>query len=87
MSNHQQKISMHYLFYKIQKQDLYMIKFLIEAYENLMTISTVDEGMGKIQITVAPDFLEDCQMILKDMGQRFPMILLDEPSDRSQANY
>lgn len=78
---------MLYLFYKVQFKDLYMIKFILEAYENLMVVSTVDQQQCKIQITLAPDFQKECEEILADMGKRFPMIqVFDDPS-KSQGNY
>lgn len=64
-----------------------MIKFILEAYENLMVISTVDEQTTKIQITIAPDFEKDCREILEDMGKRFVMIPVEDPPDVSQGNY
>lgn len=64
-----------------------MIKFLLESYENLLTLSTVDKNAGKVQITIAPDYLADCQVILADMGKRFPMIQIFDDETKSQANY
>lgn len=78
---------MRYLFYKMRKEDICLVKFILESYENLMTLSTVDEELPKMQITVAPDFFDDCLAILEDLGKRFPLYRLDEPSDVSQGNY
>jgi len=78
---------MIYLFYKVRKADIHSIKCLIEAYENLMVVSTVDEELSKIQVTIAPDFYEDCVKILEDLKKRFMMIQLDEPKEVSQGNY
>lgn len=78
---------MKYLFYKVQKEDIFLIKFIIESYENLMVLSTIDKDLPKIQITVAPDFFEDCVEILEDLSKTFPMIRLNEPEDITQGNY
>lgn len=78
---------MTYLFYKVRKEDICIIKFILESYENLMTLSTVDQNLPKIQITIAPDFLDDCLAILDDLQKQFLMILLKDPSDVSQGNY
>jgi len=80
-------IKLIYLFYKVRKQDIHYIKSIIEGYENLMVVSTVDEDLPKIQVTLAPDFYDDCVEILKDLQKRFLMIQLDEPKDVSQGNY
>ena len=78
---------MHYLFYKVRTEEICLLKQIVEAYENMMVLSTIDESIPKIQITVAPDFLPDCEKILSDLGKRFLMIPLPEPPTISQGNY
>lgn len=76
---------MIYAFYKVCKEDIYQIKNLLEAYENILNVSTIDEAISKIQITIAPDFLTDAENILKDLETRFQMQRLEEPSHLSQG--
>ena len=52
-----------------------------------MTVSTVDERESKIQVRIAPDFLEDCTEIIEDLAKQFLMIRLDDPPEVSQGNY
>lgn len=76
---------MIYAFYKVRKEDIYQIKNLLEAYENILNVSTIDETVSKIQITIAPDFLEDAENILADLETRFQIEHLDEPNNMSQG--
>lgn len=78
---------MNYLFYTVRTEDIYPIKFILEGFENWMVVSTVDEAHSKIQISVAADFLKECEEILSDLQKTYTMIRLDEPIDRSQGNY
>lgn len=79
---------MHYLFYKVHKADICHIKFIIDAYENMMALSTIDEASGKVQITIASDFLDDALLILADLSERYFMQKLeDENTSRSQGRY
>ena len=78
---------MIYLFYKVNKDDIFMIKFLLEAYENMAQISTADESLPKIQITVAPDFLNDVLNIIEDLKSQFYMERIFDDETRSQCNY
>ena len=78
---------MLYFFYKVRPEEICMIKQIIEAYENMMLVSTVDEKIPKIQITVAHDFINDFNKIIEDLGQRFLMIPLDDSPQISQGNY
>jgi len=78
---------MHYLFYKVNKNEIHYIKHILEAYDNMTQVSTIDTDMPKIQITIAPDFLEDVKGILADLEKRFFMQQLDEDSTKSQGRY
>lgn len=64
-----------------------MIKFLLEAHENIVQVSTVDEHTSKIQITIAPDFLDDVSKIIADLKTKFTMLKLEEDATKSQGNY
>lgn len=78
---------MIYLFFQVHKPDIFLIKFILESYENLMTLTTVDPERGKIQVTVAPDFYEDCLAIIESLKDDFQLVQLDEPKDVSQGSY
>jgi len=79
---------MNYLFYKVHNSDICNIKHIIDAYENMMALSTIDATAGKIQITVATDVLADCELILQDLATRYFMQrLTDEDSTKSQGRY
>lgn len=78
---------MIYLFYKVRKEDIYAIKFLLEGFENWMIVSTIDEELCKIQISIASDFLEDCKKIIEDLRKKFLMIPLDESYHISQGHF
>ncbi len=64
-----------------------MIKFLLEAHENMFQVSTVDESLPKIQVTIAPDLAQEADFILNDLATRFHMILVPDPLHISQGNY
>lgn len=78
---------MHYLFYKVNRSDIYLIKFILESYENMVQVSTINKKTGKIQLTVAPDFLPDVKEIIRDLQKRHPMQRLDEDPTKSQGRY
>ncbi|OGQ07292.1 MAG: hypothetical protein A3G32_04770 [Deltaproteobacteria bacterium RIFCSPLOWO2_12_FULL_40_28] len=78
---------MLYLFFRTKKEDVCLIKQIIESYENMLDLSTIDSSSGKIQVSIAKDFEKEARLILEDLGKRFTLIPLDEPSDKSQGNY
>lgn len=78
---------MHYIFIKVRQEDIFMIKFLLEAYENIMDLSTIDKTIPKIQVTVAPDYVEDANAILNDLAKRFYIERMDEDHTITQGRY
>lgn len=80
-------LKMHYFFYKVAKDDIYKIKFILEAYENMMSVSTVDDDMPKIQISVAPDFIDDARAILDDLNTSLYMEEIFDDPTASQGKY
>jgi hypothetical protein len=44
------------------------LKFILEAYEGMNTMSTVDNVAGIIRIAVMPGFREDMDALLADVG-------------------
>lgn len=78
---------MLYLFFRTKKEEVCLIKQILESYENILTLSTVDPSSCKIQVTIAKDFEKDARLILEDLEKRFTLIPLDEPNDKSQGNY
>lgn len=78
---------MHYLFYKVAKDDIYKIKFILEAYENMMSVSTVDNDLPKLQIGIAPDLLDDARAIIEDLKTKLYMEEIFDDSTVSQGKY
>lgn len=65
-----------------------MIKFLLEGYDNMASVTTIDQSIPKIQITVAPDFENEVLEIIEDLKSRFFIQrLTDQDEQKSQGNY
>lgn len=79
--------SVSFWFFKVEPSQIYLIKFLLEAYENWMVVSTIDPKLAKIQIMIANDFQKECLAIIQDLQKEFSMIEMDFPPDKSQALY
>jgi len=45
------------------------IQFILEGYEGLATISTVDPEEARIEFSIMPDFTIDVYQILSDLGK------------------
>lgn len=53
------------------------LKFILEAYEGMNVMSTVDNRVGIIRIAIMPGFVPDMDGLLEELGRQVTM----EPVD------
>jgi hypothetical protein len=49
----------------IKPSEISFLRFVLEAYEGLAVLSTIDAGIGLVQISIAPGCEEDVELILQ----------------------
>ena len=59
--------------FKINKSDIMLVQFIIEGYEGLATVSTIDPNAAILQVLIMPDFIKDTEGILAYLKDRFMM--------------
>lgn len=69
---------------KINTSDIALVQFILEGYEGLVTVSTIDPKEAIIQILIMPDFVEDVESILENLKERF--MIKEIPSQNIQVN-
>ena len=70
--------------FKIKACDIALLQFILESYEGLVTVSTIDPRDAIIQISIMPDFAEDVESILEDLKERFMIKVI--PSQNIRVN-
>lgn len=58
---------------KLKTKDIVLVQFIIEGYEGLATVTTIDKSKAIIQINIMPDFLPDVIDILEKLKKKFDM--------------
>lgn len=58
-------------YFKIQTSDISLVQFIIEGYEGLATVSTVDSKTAVIAVLIMPDFALEMASLLEDLKGRF----------------
>lgn len=69
-------------YFKVAHRDMVFLKFILEAYEGMNVMSTVDNKAGIIRIAIMPGFVADMDSLLADLGTRVvmePVEWRDEP--------
>ena len=57
-------------YFKVAHRDMVFLKFILEAYEGMSVMSTVDNKAGIIRIAIMPGFVADVDGLLADLGRQ-----------------
>jgi len=68
-------------FFRVDRRDMVFLKFILEAYEGMNTMSTVDNRGGIIRIAIMPGFEADMDGLLAELGTRVQMEAVEWEGD------
>jgi Domain of unknown function (DUF4911) len=72
-------------YFKINRRDLVYLKFILEAYEGMSTLSTADREEGIIRLNMPRGFSEDVAALVHVMSTEISMIEVDPPQCTAMA--
>ena len=56
-------------YFRIERREICFLKFIIEAYDGIAVLTTIDPAKGIVVINIAPGCEEEVEMIIKDLKQ------------------
>lgn len=68
-----QDASMICRYFKVAHRDMVFLKFILEGYEGMNVMSTVDNKAGIIRIAVMAGFVADMDALLAELGKQVSM--------------
>ena len=63
--------------YEVDKKDIAYIVSVIEAYDNLAVVRTLDQGRGLIEMLISPDFIDDVNELTENLKKEIPIRKID----------
>ena len=60
-------------YFRVNRRDMVYLKFILEAYEGMNVMSTVDNAAGIIRIAIMPGFEDDMDALLAELGTKVAM--------------
>lgn len=60
-------------YFRVARRDMVYLKFILEAYEGMNVMTTVDNANGIIRIAVMPGFEKDMDNLLAELGRQVGM--------------
>lgn len=64
---------MIFRYFKVRHRDMVFLKFILEAYEGMNVMSTVDNVAGIIRVAIMEGFEADMDALLAELGQQVSM--------------
>lgn len=69
------------LFVRLRPEDIAYVKFIVESYETVGFLRTVDPAVAVLMILVVPDFLDDALGILASLEREIAIERIPRPAD------
>ncbi len=65
-------------YYRIDRSEICFLKFIVEAYDGLAVLTTVDPETGIVILNIAPGCEADIETILQELKKNILIEELDE---------
>jgi hypothetical protein len=69
------------LYFRVNRRDLVYLKFILEAYEGMSTLSTIDRLGMIVQLTIPSEFSTDMQMLLETLAAEVQLTEMPSPQE------
>ena len=66
-------------YYSVNRADIAYLRCIIEAYEGLATLSTVDAKNGIISLSVPSCFADEAELLVQSLGSEVPITEIPYP--------
>ncbi len=71
-------------YYRVDRREISFLKFILEAYDGLAVLTTIDSGKGIVVINIAPGCEADVEMILQDLKKNVMIEKIDSKNQLSE---
>lgn len=66
---------------RIEPSSVYFLRFILEGYDNMYMLSTLDQSKGLVRIISAYGAHDDLMEIVKSLGEKIKPVFIDEHAD------
>lgn len=68
-------------FLRVRPADIAYLKFLVESYEGIAVVRTLDPRRALVVLLAAKDFVETVSALVSSLAQELPCEVVEEPGD------
>jgi hypothetical protein len=66
-------------YYRIDRNGIALLKFILESYDNAAVMRTVDEKGSIVELFVSPGFLDDVEAVIAEFRDEFNIQEVERP--------
>ncbi len=74
------------IYLRVQRTDIAYIKFIIESYEDIGIIRTIDRKKATIVVLAMPDFISQVREVLADLSQELELYEIPPPAEHEEQS-
>jgi len=67
-------------YYRVDRREIHFLRFIIEAYDGIAVMKTVDRAQGVVVLHISPGCESDVEQILQDLGKDIMIEQIQEES-------
>ena len=82
MRNHTEMIKKYF---KINRRNIAIVQFIIEGYEGMATVSTIDPHIAIIKISIMPDFISEINGLIDALKNKYKIVEINPATWNSPA--
>ena len=73
-------------YYRIDRENIVFVQFIIEGYDGMATVTTVDSQLACLCISVVQSQLDDFDLLAEDLRKTYGLIPCFPPNQRYERN-
>ena len=70
------------LYFRVNPKDMAFVKFIVESYEGLAVLRTLDPREGIMEWMISPDLVEQAQELIDALRKEISILIIS-PSDKA----
>jgi hypothetical protein len=70
------------IYLRVQREDIALIKFLLESYEGIGIVRTIDKKKATVVVLAMPDFLHDVRAVLESLREHMDWYEIPPPREQ-----
>ncbi len=70
------------IYLRVQRADIALIKFLLESYEGVGIVRTIDKKKATVVVLAMPDFINDIRAVLESLREHMDWYEIPQPEEQ-----